>query len=198
MFHIELLCYFVLINTQLTNLRSDVKKKKRAVIDRSHAQMPPLDPNVMPDITGAGIGRSTDYKPEYDQMLIDHMAKGLSFKSFGGVANVGTTTLYEWLKANASFQKSKSIGNNKCRLYWETIGVVYGVEGRSEEVVINGKKVRQKRTERLNPTVYRMNMMNRFPDDWNKPVPEDSAGPAVNLHVQIMEAIKAKRAKGKI
>lgn len=50
------------------------------------------------------IGRPTTYKPEYCDLLIEHMAEGRSFESFGKVAKCGKDTLYRWLKAHEEFQ----------------------------------------------------------------------------------------------
>lgn len=165
------------------------------------------DPNVMPDITGPG-GRGTSYESKFDQMLIDHMAKGLSFESFAGVVSKGTKTIYEWAKANASFQQAKTLGSAKCRLWWEIHGTAYLVEGRSIEVdgpdkveVINGKevrtptKIRVKKTEKLNTNLFRLNMVNRF--GWKNSGSEeaDGAGTTINIHAQIMEAIRERNKK---
>jgi len=64
-------------------------------------------------------GRPTNYKPEYCQMLIDHMASGLSFKSFAGVVGVHFDTLYEWVKVHTEFSDSKKIGLPKGLLTYE-------------------------------------------------------------------------------
>jgi hypothetical protein len=151
------------------------------------------DPNVMPDITGPG-GHESTYDSKYDQMLIDHMSKGLSFESFGGVIEVSARTLYNWSKANASFLHAKTIGTSKCRLWWETVGVAYVVEGRRGRVKgPDGQVIDQKATEKLNSNIYRLNMINRF--GWKNSGSEESdgAGVTLNLHATIMDAINKKR-----
>lgn len=55
-------------------------------------------------------GRPTLYKPEYCQMVIDHMAKGNSFWSFAADINVHFDTLSEWTKAHPEFSEAKKIG----------------------------------------------------------------------------------------
>ncbi len=169
---------------------------------------PTNDPNVMPDITGPG-GQTTRYKPEYDQMLIEHMTKGYSFESFGAITEVSVGCMNEWVKQFASFHASKVIAFNKCRIFWETLGIYYAVEGRRVQIdgpektkVINGKKVKvqtkvwTKGTEKLNANIYRLNMVNRF--NWKNSGSEEADGThvTVNLHAQIMDSIKAKREKG--
>lgn len=65
----------------------------------------------------------TDYREEYDQMLIDHSSKGLSFASFGAQANVSEQTLYNWLKKFPSFAKAKELADQKRLEFWEDLGV---------------------------------------------------------------------------
>lgn len=74
------------------------------------------------EITPAKVGRPTRYKKAFCQMLIDHMATGLSFESFGGTVNVGMSTTKEWARSNKEFQAAKEVGATKCRLFWEKVG----------------------------------------------------------------------------
>lgn len=50
------------------------------------------------------------YKPEYCDMLIEHMAEGFSFESFGGKVRCGRTTLYDWVANFPEFAEAKEIG----------------------------------------------------------------------------------------
>jgi hypothetical protein len=68
------------------------------------------------------MGRPTLYRPEYCQMLIDHMSSGLSFESFGGRIDVARRTLYEWEKAFPEFLHAKEVGQAKSQLWWEEVG----------------------------------------------------------------------------
>lgn len=189
------------------------KKKRRKPVDKSlskvleNAELPPLaGPNVMPDITGPG-GRESLYRPEYDKMLIAHMATGLSFETFAGEVGVCRETLYSWAKANASFHNAKERGKAACQLFWEKVGLFYMVEGRrteievdrlvEEEVEENGKIVKKKvlkrmkewtkGTEKMNSNVYRLNMVNRF--KWTNSGSEEADGAAasVNINLQVSE-----------
>lgn len=63
-------------------------------------------------------GRPSLYKPEYCQMLIDHMSEGLSFLSFAGVVSVSYDTLYEWEKVHPEFSDAKGIARAK-QLIWD-------------------------------------------------------------------------------
>ena len=101
-------------------------------------------------------GRPSKYKPEYDQMLIDHMASGLSYESFAGAVSVCDDTLREWEKVHPSFSASKKEGFAKNRIFWEKLGInhITHVDSKFES------------SPKLNSTVYIFNMKNRFPREW--------------------------------
>lgn len=50
-------------------------------------------------------------KPEYAQMLIEHMANGNTFTSFAGQVGVSTELLYTWLQTDARFAEAKKLAN---------------------------------------------------------------------------------------
>mgnify|MGYP000976704067 CR=1 FL=1 len=77
-------------------------------------------------------GRPTEYKPEYCEKLIEHMADGLSYESFAGKLRVCRDTLYNWEKLFPEFSYSKKVGKEASLLKWETIGLD-AVEGRIEK-----------------------------------------------------------------
>ncbi len=97
------------------------------------------------------VGRPSEFKQEYCDQLINHMASGLSFEAFAGFLSVSKQTLYNWADANSEFLDAKRIGTEKCRLYWEQLGV---------EHIVNSDKTS------LNTGVYVFNMKNRFPEEW--------------------------------
>ena len=78
-------------------------------------------------------------------MLIDHMAKGLSFESFAADCNTTKKTLYNWTELFPEFLNAKKRGEEKCRRWWETLGTNLAA----------GKK-------KGNAAVYIFNMKNRF------------------------------------
>lgn len=47
------------------------------------------------------------YRPEYPQMLADHLKQGFSFKAFGGVVYVTEATLHVWAKTHQEFGEAK-------------------------------------------------------------------------------------------
>lgn len=74
-------------------------------------------------------GRPPKYKEEYCEMLIEHMAKGYCFKSFGAAINVEEKTLYNWLEKYDAFLQSKKIGLAKGLQQLQNIGLA-GMTGK--------------------------------------------------------------------
>lgn len=96
------------------------------------------------------LGRPTDYKPEYCQLLIEHMGNGYSFEAFAAVVNCNRDTLYEWVKVNEDFSDAKKIAMERSRLFWEDIGIKL-----CKGVLMGGSA-----------TAYIFNMKNRFKNEW--------------------------------
>lgn len=90
-------------------------------------------------------GRPTDYREEYCEMLIEHMGRGLSFASFGGIVGCSEDTLHEWKKVHPKFSESEYIGRTKSMLFWEEMGIVGTTEG-----------------NHFNAMSWKFNMGNRF------------------------------------
>lgn len=114
---------------------------------------------VMPD--GYVFGRPTDYKPEYCEMLIEHMASGKSFESFGAVVFAARATLYLWEKANQDFLDAKKIGVELSLDLWEQ----HGIDGLYTTVDENYDektgRLLSRKTKSLNTGVWFANMKNR-------------------------------------
>lgn len=58
------------------------------------------------------------YKPEYVQMLIEHMAEGRPFETFGAIVGYGRNKLYEWLDEYPAFGDAKRIGFEMGLHWW--------------------------------------------------------------------------------
>lgn len=71
---------------------------------------------------GYSFGRPTEYKPEYCDMVIEHMSMGLSFESFAGLIGTCRSTLYNWMEKFPDFMDSKKRGDMACLLWWEREG----------------------------------------------------------------------------
>lgn len=69
------------------------------------------------------VGRPSKFKPEYCQMLVNHMAEGYSFESFAALIDVSRETLYEWGRVHPEFSDSKKTAFDKNLLFWERAGI---------------------------------------------------------------------------
>ncbi len=92
------------------------------------------------------LGQPCRYKPEYCELLIEHMKKGLSFEAFGAEVNVSSRTLYHWQNGFPEFREAHEVGLSHSRLVWERMGMVLVARGGG-----NGSAA-----------VYIVNMKNRF------------------------------------
>lgn len=82
-----------------------------------------------------GSGRITNYKPEFCEMLIEHMSKGNTFETFTYVAGIkNKDTLNEWVKKHPEFADAKSVGRQAFRLWLENLVKQHIVSVRSGEM----------------------------------------------------------------
>lgn len=98
-----------------------------------------------------------DFKEEYCDQLITHMATGLSFESFAGALGICKDTLYTLVNRYPEFSDAKKRGFELNRLFWEKIGI---------QNLINENFGNNQGSKSLNSTVYIFNLKNRFPDEW--------------------------------
>ena len=64
-------------------------------------------------------GRPTDFKPEYCEMLIEHMRSGFTYTSFPAILPKGCiATLYNWEKQFPEFLEAKRRGQTLLQ-YWD-------------------------------------------------------------------------------
>lgn len=92
------------------------------------------------------MGRPSSYKPEYCDMLINHMKEGLSFESFAADVNSCKDTIYKWTKKYPEFAYAKKKGHSLCLKFWEKLGRA-GTAGKIPN---------------FNATSWIFNMKNRF------------------------------------
>lgn len=71
----------------------------------------------------SGGGTDTLYRPEYCELLMEHMSKGFSFTSFGGEIGRGRTTLFEWLDEHPEFRRAKDVGHEKAKKFFEAMAI---------------------------------------------------------------------------
>lgn len=67
-------------------------------------------------------GQPTAYKPEYCDMLLEHMRGLNSFESFAAEVNVCRTTLYNWCKENPQFLYARKKGRDIAQRGLENVG----------------------------------------------------------------------------
>lgn len=64
-----------------------------------------------------GVGRPTEYRPEYCELVIEKMGEGFSLTAFAGYIRVARETIYEWIKVHREFSDAVSRGK-PARVYW--------------------------------------------------------------------------------
>lgn len=55
----------------------------------------------------------TNYKPEYNEQLTEHLAQGFTLESFGEVINTNKNELLNWLNTYPDFKEAKEVGDKK-------------------------------------------------------------------------------------
>lgn len=69
------------------------------------------------------MGRPTTYKPEYCEMLVEHMRQGFNFETFAAKLNYQSkSSLYKWLDKHEEFKKAKQVGEALAELWWLNLG----------------------------------------------------------------------------
>lgn len=137
---------------------------------------------------GKKPGQPTKYKPEYCDLLLEHMEGGLSFESFAGKVRVHKETLYEWCKANPDFKQAKEVGTELSRLWWETLG-------RDNAVNVSERDSEGNSSSRsMNAPTWIFNMKNRF--GWRDKQPDENDSVNINLTLAERMAKARSRAKG--
>lgn len=62
------------------------------------------------------------YKPEFCDMLIEHMSQGNSFASFCAVIKVSRVSGYRWVQVHDDFFEAKRIADEAYQKWWEDVG----------------------------------------------------------------------------
>jgi len=75
--------------------------------------------------------KSEKYKEEYCEQLIEHMSKGFSYLSFGGIVKVTGETMNRWQKKYCDFSNARKTGDKLRMLFWEKAYIENAVEGGS-------------------------------------------------------------------
>lgn len=103
-------------------------------------------------------GRPTTYKPEYCEMLIEHMREGFNFETFAAKLNYQSkSSLYKWLDKHEDFREAKGIGEALAQQWWFNLG----------KMAAAGK------VPGFNATVWIFTMKNMF--KWRDKQPEENS-----------------------
>lgn len=95
-------------------------------------------------------GRKTLYKPEYDDSVIEWGAQGKSLVWMCAELGISRQTIWDWRKANPSFDEAMHIARAKSQQWWEDIG--------QENINTMGFQC----------SVWGKSMSARFPEDWRE------------------------------
>lgn len=68
------------------------------------------------------IGAPPSYRPELCEMLVEHMASGLSYETFAATIGTSRRTIYGWEKIYPEWEEAKAIGKEASRLFYEQAG----------------------------------------------------------------------------
>lgn len=66
-----------------------------------------------------GTRYNKKYTPEFCDLLIEHLSKGLSYTTFGSTIGVVTSTLYEWENDHPEWKEAKDIAFQKSQEFFE-------------------------------------------------------------------------------
>lgn len=99
------------------------------------------------------------YEPHYPDMLINHMAQGLSFETFAAAVGHPIATIRKWAEDYPDFNQAREIGESYLLLFWEKMGIA-GAAGK-----IKGFAAR----------TWEVNMRVRFKERWRDDLPADEA-----------------------
>src|SRR5690625_3246702 len=96
------------------------------------------------------VGRPSKYRPEYCDMLVEHMAEGASMTSFAAEIDVSRETISEWSRVHPEFSVAVKKGKAKCAAWWERLGRTGAMGGD------------------VNPTLVIFGLKNMSPEDWRE------------------------------
>lgn len=68
-------------------------------------------------------GCPVKYRPEYCQMLIEHMSRGGSYSSFGSVIKVSSQTLYNWEEAFPAWKDARGMALCEAENFYINLGL---------------------------------------------------------------------------
>ena len=98
------------------------------------------------------MSRTTTYLPEYCDAVVEMGRKGKSRIQMAAKFHCDRKTLDNWAKANPEFKTALDWSRDLAQAWWEDAG---------QEGIWTEQGGRQ-----FNANAYRLQVLNRFPDDW--------------------------------
>jgi hypothetical protein len=80
----------------------------------------PRKPKAEPRAVGAPVTKH--FKPEYCQMLVDHMRQGYGFQAFGAIADCSYDTLRKWEAQYVEFAQARKQGESYLHRFYTDMG----------------------------------------------------------------------------
>lgn len=130
--------------------------------------------------------RPTDYKPEYCQMLIDHMSQGYGYISFGADINVGKSTLYRWEEEHKEWKEAKAIGYAKGLKFFETLLT-------SDATGVMPKSLKAKGSKKINSNNVLFVLRTRFHQEYKEQMAVDNTSSDGSLTVSFVAPNKKNK-----
>lgn len=88
--------------------------------DKNKTPVAPPAPEQKPEKHAGGA--PTQFKPEFSEMLVAHMAQGGSFEAFGAICKKCKQTLYNWLAVHPEWVEAKALGEVMSLRFYEEMG----------------------------------------------------------------------------
>lgn len=101
-----------------------------------------------------------EFKDEYCEMLVNHMAEGLSFETFGAIVDCCKQTLYTWMEKYPQFLDARRRGDVKSQMYWEKLGNQHIINTSDSES--QGQGYGWSKSRSINAAIYKLHMANKF------------------------------------
>ncbi len=110
------------------------------------------------------MGRPSDYKPEYCELVIEEMRHGKCLREFTALVKSTSKTVYSWMDKHPDFLNAVEIGRNLSYKWWVEQGRNGLFDTSTVETGPDGTVT--KSFAKINSRIYELFMHNMF--DWSK------------------------------
>lgn len=69
------------------------------------------------------VGRPSSYRPEYCQLVIEHMKGGMSIASFAAAVGVSRETIWKWGKEHPEFRNACEVAKDTSQIWFERLAL---------------------------------------------------------------------------